>query len=290
MGSDAELLAAFLRAAPPQASVAAPEQLGAALRAMLNAGRTAHPRLAVDGSDFAAFLAERAEGAELPAARYAADLYLACACVRRVAGAEEVFSRALAADIERAVRRVSSDPAFVDEVRQAVEERLLLGEDGGVGKLAGYGGRAALVTWVHVAATRLALNQKEKDKGAEKRRAHEKPDALIAGDAELELLKRRYAPEFEAALHAAVRRISESERELLRGHFLQQMTVDDLGERLGVSRATAARRLAAARAAVLEATQAELKAKLRLSQSELVSLAGLVRSRIDVSLAGLLGK
>ena len=54
-----------------------------------------------------------------------------------------------------------------------------------------------------------------------------------------------------------------------------------------VSRATVARWLAAAREALHDETRRELLGHLRVSPSELDSIAALVRSQVELSLAGL---
>ncbi len=55
-------------------------------------------------------------------------------------------------------------------------------------------------------------------------------------------------------------------------------------------RATAARWLQAARAAVLDGTQGELIRRLRLSRTELANVMRLIESQLDVSLPRLLGR
>jgi RNA polymerase sigma-70 factor (ECF subfamily) len=239
----------------------------------------------LDAEAFAAFVAERAAGG-LPSPAYAADLYLACACASGAPGAADAFCQAFAGEIERAVRKVAPSHLAVDEITQALHERLLVGPAGAPGKIAGYGGRSALATWVHVSAARLAINLgiKERDRSGEV--ARETP--AEPPSPEIEYLKRRYKSDFEDALRAGVKRLSNEQRELLRSHFVEGMTVDLLAERLAVGRSTAARRLAAARSDLQEQTLQVLRDRLRLSASQLESLGGLVRSRIEVSVAGLL--
>jgi RNA polymerase sigma-70 factor (ECF subfamily) len=286
MSRGEELLAAFQAALPAGSPVPDLTLLAPALTTMLDAGRAAWPGLALEATDFAAFVAERCEGGALPPRAYAADLFLACACLHRVRGATELFCRAFAGDVERAIARVSSSAHVVEEVRQALHERLFVGPGGSAGKIAGYGGRAALATWVHVAAARLAINLEVKEKGAKRRESAE--DARPVVDTELEYFKRRYASDFEAAVRAGVQRLPAEARAVLRGHLVEGLTVDGLAERLGVGRSTAGRRLAAARGELLRRTHEELRARLRLSASELESLAALVESRLHLSLAGLL--
>jgi RNA polymerase sigma-70 factor (ECF subfamily) len=285
MGSTEDLVSAFVAAAP---AGLAPDRstLGSALDALFRAGRAAWPALAVDEVAFATFVAERSGTGKLPSEAYAADLYLACACVHRVDGAMDAFCRAFAAPIERAVGRVDSSAAFVDDARQALHERLFVGPNGGAGKIAAYKGRSALGTWVHVTATRLAINLRIHEGARSK--ALPADDAVPAVSPELEYLRRRYRSAFEAAVEVGVKRLSSQERALLRHHFVDGMSIDRLGERFAIGRSTAARWLAAARQALLSHTHEELRTRLKLSVSEIDSLANLIRSRIDLSLAKLL--
>jgi len=65
------------------------------------------------------------------------------------------------------------------------------------------------------------------------------------------------------------------------------MTLDRLGVMFGVDGSTVSRWLAKARAAILAATQAELSRNLDVSPADFDSLARLVVSQLDVSIAAL---
>ena len=75
---------------------------------------------------------------------------------------------------------------------------------------------------------------------------------------------------------------------LLRLHLVNGVTVDKIGKMFNVSQATASRWLAAAREIVLDDVQATLGERLGATPDELASLAGLVASRLDLSLSLLL--
>jgi RNA polymerase sigma-70 factor (ECF subfamily) len=107
-------------------------------------------------------------------------------------------------------------------------------------------------------------------------------------DPETGYLKERYREAFNAAFRGAVAALSGEQRELLRLHFVDGLTLDQLASVAGVHRATIARRIAAAREAVAGEARRLLLAALGASESELESLAGVMRSQIDVTLAGLL--
>ena len=101
-------------------------------------------------------------------------------------------------------------------------------------------------------------------------------------------LKERYRGEFEQALRQALERAGERERVLLRLHLVNGLTVQAVGKMYGVSQPTASRWLAAARDALLEDIKGTLAERLGTSSEELASLAGLVASRLDLSLSALL--
>ena len=100
--------------------------------------------------------------------------------------------------------------------------------------------------------------------------------------------KERYRTAFEDALKQALARMPDRERVLLRLHLVSGVTVDKIGKMFDVSQATASLWLAAARASVLEDVQSTLSQRLGATPEELASLAGMVASRLDLSLSLLL--
>jgi RNA polymerase sigma-70 factor (ECF subfamily) len=106
---------------------------------------------------------------------------------------------------------------------------------------------------------------------------------------EAQLLRDRYSDELLAATHNAIHALPAEDRTLLRLHFSDGLSIDDLGRILRVHRATAARRIARVRDALFLGIQNELQTKLRLSPSEFLSIMRAVRSHIDVQLSQLVG-
>jgi RNA polymerase sigma-70 factor (ECF subfamily) len=64
--------------------------------------------------------------------------------------------------------------------------------------------------------------------------------------------------------------------------------MDELAARFGVHRMTILRRMAAARGGIVVATRTQLRARLRLSDSEYASVVRLLRSQIEIDLAAAL--
>jgi RNA polymerase sigma-70 factor, ECF subfamily len=264
-----------------------------ALRRLLDEGRHAWPTLDLSPEAFLRHLASRHVTDEPLADLRAADLYLACACAERVRGAIEAFERAHMSRVGVLLARMRPSAAFVDDVRQTLREKLFVGKDGARPKIAEYTGRGALESWVRVIALRAAIDLRRQgaeavDEGGAKPDDGRPPSAELEVDPELDYIKKRYRRDFNKAIRQAVTALTKEQRELLQLHFVDGLTLDQLAATLGVHRATVARRIAAARKAIVDEAHRLLRAWLRASESELDSLAGVMKSQIDLTLAGLL--
>lgn len=275
----------------------APAELGATLRSMFEAARAAWPGLDLPAEPFVRFVARKVPEGEpvgrALAALHAADLYLAFACSLGDARAVSHFERLSAASIAPAVKRLGATPEEVKEVHQWACQHLLTPRAGASGALpprvADFSGRGTLGAWVRVVAVRQAVVFL----GRQRRELPVEDDELarkLGPDAEPELayLKGRYRDEFKAAFADALAALSQSERALLRQHALDGLSIDKLAALYKIHRATAARRVEAARKAVLEQTRLSLGRRLRLSPDELDSVMRLFESRLDVTLSPLL--
>jgi RNA polymerase sigma-70 factor (ECF subfamily) len=261
-------------------------ELEAQLANTLAVARAAWPTLTLDGPRFVRHLAERLPEDGNLDELHVADLYLACACLDGLPGAVDALERGVFAEVPLFVSRLNLSPPLVDELRQQLRYELLVSASGAAPKLSSYTGRGALGGWVRVVAVRMAIQLQKRHPAIRDDDVHHDA-AAPAADPELDLLRNRYRPQFEAALRVALNGLSERDRTLLRQHLLEGQTIDDLGARHGVHRATAARWLQNARAALLASVEKQLSASLGVSESEFVSLAGALRSHLDISLSGL---
>ena len=183
------------------------------------------------------------------AERYAAaDMGLACACLAGVPGAIDVFVADHGPTITRTARHVDPRPEAVDDLRQQLLVKLLVADGSGEPpKLALYTGRGPLRVWLEITTRRLALNA-GRGAGRTGGLTDSFADKLAAGrDLELSVIRQRHAGDFHAALADAVASLSHEERLTLRLHYLEGLTSTELAPVLRASRATAHRRLAAAR-------------------------------------------
>lgn len=253
--------------------------------AVWRAAREAWPGVEVTLDDFAAYLL-RHGGATHPT-----DLYLACACAAGDAAALRRFEAEVLPRVDGALRRLDPSPAFADEVRQLLRQRLFVaGDDGGEARIATYGGRGPLVGWVRVVALRTAINLRGGG-------AREEPtaDAQLAAlappvsDPALDGIKARFAEELGAALMRACGGLEQRDRTILKLRYGDDLDIDQIGAIYGVHRATVARWIAKIRSDLFAATRRELATRIDLSDSDFGSLLALAHSQLDLSLSGMLG-
>jgi len=257
------------------------------LRPLFADGRPAWPGRALGCGAFVAHLVQHVAhgGADLPRAARGPDLYLACACATRVRGALEAFDRAYLAHVDEYLARLGPTPAFVDEVRQELRDKLFVGSDGASPKITEYNGKGALESWVRVVALRAAMDLRRRaPRGSGDSRALD-PEA--ADNPEVDCEEGRFRKVFDEALRGALAALEGEQRRILRRHFADGLTLDALAVELDVHRATVARRLAAARTALRLEARRRLQAALGAGESELESFARMMRSRLDLSLPSL---
>ena len=248
------------------------------LAALIAAARAAWPAAEVADDVFAEYLSAR----DAVGSPHVGDLYLACACARGDQSAIAAFLRELVPHIEAAVLGLGADPAQVDEVRSQLCDALLVGSPPGI---ATYAGRGQLRSWVRSIAVRMAMRHLGRTRAA----GGAGDDALAAlaaeaDDPEIEHLKARYGAAFRAAFAEALAALTARQRNVLRQHYLDELTVDQLGGLYRVHRATAARWVAAARQALFDDTRKRMIEDLGLAPTDYDSILRLLHSQLDLSI------
>src|SRR5262249_41153536 len=146
--------------------------------------------------------------------------------------------------------RLRPQPAWVEEIRQILREKLFVGASP---KILDYSGRGSLSNWLRVVTVRTALNlMSKRNELLDGRGTSFEAQGVgrLGADPELEYIKERYRRAFELALEASVAALSSEQRNLLRLHFIQAVSLDGLAHLFHMHRATIARRIAQARAAI----------------------------------------
>ena len=256
-------------------------------------GRAAFPQLALDDDAFAGHLGHMVGLGEIDVASIPEspieDLYLSCACLTGVTGAAVIFGARHGATIRAAIARIVG-AADTDEAHQQLLQSLLVGTSSSPPKIGSYAGKAPLDRWLGVSARRAALMWLRENRTERNAREAAGADPALGAHThpETAYMKEKYRGDFEAALAQALERLPEQERALLRLYLVNGVSLEKIGTMFSVSQPTASRWLAAARTKLLDDVKQTLAPRLGTSSAELASLAGMVASRIDLSLSTLL--
>ena len=288
-----ELAQLLVGAAPELAEVVAHrgDEIEAAVRSALARGRAAWPQLAVDEARYVAAVATGVRGASDVAVAIgelaAEDLYLAQACALGAPAALDAFAASCDAALTASLRQMGLADDVVDELVQQVRTKLFVA-DGGAPKIATYSGRAALRSWVRTVATRAAVDRMRKDVPADA-----EPEALdrlpdVHADPELEHLRTKYHDEFKSAFETALATLDVRQRNVLRHHFVDGLTVEAIGALYGVHKTTAFRWLDTARTLLSKRTRSAFQDRVKTMPGELESILRVLQSHIDLSLSRVL--
>jgi RNA polymerase sigma-70 factor (ECF subfamily) len=267
--------------------------LATTLARLRAAALAAYPDLSVDAATFGAELARRLGAAASPEqlAHVRADhVHIAIACAAGDPLAIHRFEDDFLDEVDATAGRLRARPDQADEVRSHLHRILFVSEPGRPAALREFSGRGDLRSYLRVIATRelvRVINKGRREVGVT-------DDAFLdtllpASDPELGYLREHYRADVDAAMRTALAALPDQPRALLRYSVVDGWTVDRIGALYGVHRATAARRVAAAREELGDAIRAELATRLAIPIGDVDSIVRLVQSRIEVSLERLLG-
>ena len=252
-------------------------------------GRATWPTISLAEEVLAEHLAARwrddPDGPVAPA--HDADYYLAVALAAKDRAALRVFETHLVPEITGALRRLRLPGGAIDEVVQVLRVELLVGDP--IPRITDYSGHGELAAWLRVTATRRALKllrATRREDTLDEILLSQAPDT--GPDPALQALRTRYAGEIKQAVIAALSQIEVRQRNLLRQHVIDGLTIDELARLYRVHRATCARWLADARGDLARATRRHLTAVLGAASAEVESVLRLLDSDIEVSITRLL--
>lgn len=258
------------------------------LSALLDVAHAAWPKIRLDDDDFVRCLSARlppSASADDLAKLHAEDLFLACACARGdVAALSSLESRFLSS-LPRTLHRIDPSPGFIDEVLQLVRRRLLLGEQGHRPRILDYGGRGSLRGWLGVLAMRTALNLREtawREQGLDS--AIERDLLANAPSPEQALIKGQLRIHLKDAFCRTLGALRAEERNLLRLHLVEGLSIDRLAVMFQIHRSTAARRIERLRERMIDQMRLDLARAAGIAHSELDSALSLALSGLDLSL------
>jgi len=234
----------------------------------------------VSGSEqaFVAFVRERADdaAAEVLLPRVA-DFALLFGCLE---GRDDV----LRAFDERILDNLGRAFASEADVKQDLLARLFLPSGSRAPRALRYGGTGPLAGWVRRTATNLLRSSRRKSDppAADGERAAAEPSQEAGPEEDYRSKVETFA--FRTALREATSALGARDRELLRLHAVERLTVQQLADRFDVHRETAGRWLDAARAALAEATRAHLEQALGLSRE---ATRGVIAEAIEAGIGSI---
>ncbi len=272
----------MVRMAPSRAS-----DTQAALDAAVEEARAAWPRFTTDVHELREHLAAQMnQGRRL----HWADLYLALACAAGEAAAIAAFEENVMSVAGAALTSLKLDAGRVDEVKQMVREKLLVGGAARGPAILDYAGTGTLRSWVKVVAARVGLDLVRR--ADPEILGHDDLTAALPAvndDPELALAKRRYAAEFKNAFERAVESLAERDQLVLRQYFVDGLDTRQLAALHRLHPVTAVRWLARVREALATATRNLLIREGRIPATEISSAMRLVRSEMNLSVSRILG-
>ncbi len=264
------------------------ERVEAAVARIAAAGRAAWPAVSLSEDMIAEHLAERLRGdpeAHLEELRDA-DLFLAVGLTRGDTNALKAFEEDLVPQIDVALRRLRLGGGTADEVKQALRVELLTGPDA---KIADYAGRGDLAAWLRISATRKALKlvrRADREESLDEILLDHWPSNTT--DPGRKHMRATYTDQLKKAIREAFAALEVRQRNLLRQHILDELTIDDLARLYRVHRATCARWLADARADLGKQTRKRLITNLGTHGEELESVLRFLDSDIELSISRIL--
>ena len=263
------------------------DDLDRQLRVYVLSACSTWPEINVTPVDLVRYIAARSLRGVLPPLDHAGDLLLACGCIQGLPSAFKAFHTCYDVTISRVLSHRRMALADADDVTQIVYEVLLLHRAGAEPKLASYRALGPLRSWVATAAATTAANLRRAET---RRRVRERGDPATAGavlaviDPERSYFKMVYRHEVERAVEAALAGLDDRASVLLRLHFGERLSIDQLSLMYRVNRATTARWVVAARETLARRVRADLRHRLNLSESDCDSVVGLTRSELGDSL------
>lgn len=190
-------------------------------------------------------------------------------------------------EVKFAAGKLRASGAVTEDIRSELRRLLFTSDGDRPAAITTFSGRGDLRGYARVIAARALARRMQKE-----RKETEVSDTLIDAisplDPEVAMLRERYRTDVDAAFREALATLTDRARAVLRYHQLDGWSIDQIGERYGVHRSTAARWVSVAHAELGAAIRAQLATRLAISESQVDSIVALVTSCVEVSLERLL--
>lgn len=276
-----------------RAAIAGWAELDAVLHRWCAEASVAWPRLDVAPEQFLAYVGARAGSipelsvATLEQGLHTSDLYLACACAHGVKGALAAFTARHEPLIAGAVSRMRLSAASVEDLQQHVIAQLFVADPPRRPKILEFTGVGSLAGWLRVLSVRAAIKLHRNKTEILTEDARLVEASANDGSPELRYLKGMARELFHASFAEALAALPADMQTHLRQHYIDQLSIDELGALHGAHRTTTARWLRDARAALLAGIRKALLARTKGDASVCDSLIRDARSQFDLTFRSL---
>lgn len=261
------------------------EGLEDALCRLVTTAEQSWPDLKLSAAIFVQHIAECTRGKQLLseslATLHSSDLYLACACVQRWPQALRLLDKHFLSHVPAWVFRIQAGNSFSDEVSQILREKLLVSP----ARIAEYSGRGPLLSWLRIAALRVAIDLHRKMNPKQSTSDDDPAEQLvcIAPSAEVEYLKARYHGILSDALREALSFLSDEEHNLVQLYYTDGLPMEQIAALFGVNRSTIKRRLDGTCSRLQKDIKQYLHQHIQLTSAQLRSLVNQLLSRFEMT-------
>jgi RNA polymerase sigma-70 factor (ECF subfamily) len=217
-----------------------------------------------------------AELAHTAVSEHRDDVLLAWACVAGSEAALAALDKAALLPAGGHARAAGFAPALVDDALQLARMRLVLGDRP---VLRTYRGRGTLAAFVRTVVLRVVIDLQRRDR--------ETPDddiedvlAVSHPDPELDYMRQQYAGVLRDALRTAWLALAPHDRFMLGLQLHERLDLDAIAKLYQVHRATAYRRAATARAALLAKARDAIRSRLDVGDATVDSILRIVTTSV----------
>lgn len=213
------------------------------------------------------------------------DLFLCASCELGEPEGLITLEREYIPSVGLSLRRTGLAEEQVTEVLQQLREKIFTTTTNGSSRLREYSGRSKLTRWLYVIAVRIEHNNRRAESRRDVRDGMAMASLVDAlPNPELKIIKTWQRTQVQQIIERSIRALEGETRQLLRLHFVEELSIDRLSLLYNVHRATVARRITQAVHALRGVVQQLAMEELGLNLLEYQSLLRFVRSQMEVNL------
>jgi len=217
--------------------------------------------------------------------RFPEDLALVRGCATGAAAALAAFERTIMPKAVAAANGLLDSSLSAQELAQALRVHLFVPQSDAPPRIAGYNGSVPLSAWIRVIARRCALNLKDSTPHWVEHSGIGSDERVLCGTPEQDLARQRFRQCFNVAFAAAVKSLLPRDRSILRQHYCDGVSQDNIARSYGVHRCTVVRWIATTRAILIQRTRESVARTLGPSSTDLDSLLRGAFSNIELNIS-----